>query len=80
MSLELTKEQEYWFTCGHQVQKCGVYKDIPTNAKEAMAWWDGFSFAICEEGVEAVEREDEYLANALRDYPATLSLVTSISR
>ena len=80
MSLELTKEQEYWWICGRQVQKCGVYKDIPTTAEEAISWWDGFSFAVLEEGEEEVERVDEHLAHALRDYPETLSLVTSISR
>lgn len=80
MSLEFTEEQEYWWICGRQVQKCGVYKDIPTTAEEAISWWDGFSFAVCEEGEEEVEKLDVHLVNALRDYPDTLSLVTSISR
>lgn len=80
MSLELTKEQEYWWIRGREVQKCGIYKDIPTTTEEAISWWDGFSWAVCEEGEEEAERVDEHLAYALRDYPATLSLVTSISR
>lgn len=80
MSIELTEEQEYWWICGRQVKKFGVYKDIPTTEKEAISWWDGFSFAVCEEGMDEVERIDEHLANALINYPATLSLVTSISR